>query len=239
MRVVRLDETASTNTLCAELGLSGAETGLAVVARRQTAGRGRLGRVWHTPDGDNLFLSILHRSRLPSYHLAGLTLDVGVTLCSVLEGLGLRPTLKWPNDVLLDGRKVAGVLCELHEAGGVFVVIGVGLNVQAQKFPAEISATSLACAGVEVPFAAVESDVIAAVRQAAEAYEMRGRPDIDAWLRHTDMVGRAMVASEGRRGVVTGLAPDGALFIRWDGEAAPTPFIAGELLPDIPPGAKP
>jgi BirA family biotin operon repressor/biotin-[acetyl-CoA-carboxylase] ligase len=237
MDIVRVDEVGSTNDLCAELGLAGAPTATAVIARRQTAGRGRLARAWLELDGDNLFLSVLHRTELPVERISGLTLAVGLAVAEALDTLGLDVGLKWPNDLIVAGRKLGGILCELHDHGGArFAVVGVGLNVGARVLPPPIAATatSMALLSSEAPsIQRVEDLVVAAVRTAASRYERDGRPDVARWQARSvgvGAVGCRVRSSEGRRGVVQGIASDGALLLLWDGGERPEPFIAGELV---------
>lgn len=122
-------ETGSTNAdLLARLPLLGGPTLLA--AERQTAGRGRAGRVWHSEAGASLTFSLAWPFPGPAQGLSGLTLAVGVALAEVLAGLDVFVKLKWPNDVLRDGRKLAGVLTETATAGGaLWAVVGVGVNL--------------------------------------------------------------------------------------------------------------
>ncbi len=246
--LVRLEETSSTNSVCADLAATRAPSGTAVIARRQTAGRGRLGRAWTTLPGDNLFLSVLHRSSRPPHELAGLTLDIGLAVISVIEHLGFRAKLDWPNDVYISGLKVAGILCELHEdTHGVYVVIGVGLDVMADRIPSELEgvATSLLLEArrqkmaQEPDFERIARMTIEAVQAAAVDYEVRGRPDIARWLEHSDIVGRRVRDASRRAGQITGLALDGALMIHWDGDPSSSPFIAGELLSEPAPHGSP
>src|SRR5579871_716789 len=96
---------ASTNDLAAERARAGAPTGLVVVADAQTRGRGRLGRTWHSPAADNLYLSILLRPTRPPPEIPPLTLLVGGAVAGALVNLGLTPRLKWPNDVELLGER--------------------------------------------------------------------------------------------------------------------------------------
>lgn len=243
MDIVRLEEVGSTNDVCARLALEGAASGTAVVARRQTGGRGRLARRWLELDGDNLFLSVLHATRLPVERISGLTLEVGLGVASALEvGLGVSVGLKWPNDLHLGQKKVGGILCELvdmpHETRRV--VVGVGLNVGARHLPEPIAetASSLALWLGEAPeIGRVERLVIGGVREALARYEASGRPDVAGWLQRASGVGvvggrvREVVAGGGGRcGTVKGIASDGALLLLWDGAERPEPFIAGELV---------
>jgi BirA family biotin operon repressor/biotin-[acetyl-CoA-carboxylase] ligase len=131
--LILLGSTTSTSS-CAKEGLP-RESGRARVwlAEHQTAGRGRRGRRWVSPFGQNLYLSLAWRFDLPMAELAGLSLAAGVAVAEALDRLGVRgPTLKWPNDVLIDDRKVSGILLEVagEHDGPASAVIGVGVNVR-------------------------------------------------------------------------------------------------------------
>ncbi len=146
--IVRLAEVPSTNDIVAMHAARGAAEGFTVVAESQSAGRGRHGRVWHSPPGSGLYVSILLRPRREAVLL--LTLAGGVALCeAVRESTGLGAIIKWPNDLLApDGRrKLAGILVEGSATGKQveWAVFGFGLNVRASAYPAEIRdrATSL------------------------------------------------------------------------------------------------
>jgi BirA family biotin operon repressor/biotin-[acetyl-CoA-carboxylase] ligase len=123
-------ETGSTNAdlLARASSLPG---NLLLIAGRQTAGRGRAGRSWLSAEGGSLTFSLAWKFTLPLHALAGLPLAVGVALADTLAALGVAVQLKWPNDVLKDGAKLAGVLIETQSApdGGLWTVIGVGMNL--------------------------------------------------------------------------------------------------------------
>ena len=151
--IVHRDSIDSTNLLAAELARGGAEEGTAVLAEQQTAGRGRLGRSWVSPARLNLYCSVVLRPAIPPLEVPRLTLVAGVAVAEAILATAAVPArIKWPNDVLIDGRKVAGVLTELEaEADRVrFVVVGIGVNLNATAgdFPPELrdKATSLALA---------------------------------------------------------------------------------------------
>jgi biotin operon repressor BirA-like protein len=132
-------EVDSTQRLARDLARAGAPEGTAVVAERQTAGHGRLGRQWHSPAGVNLYCSVILRPRLAPAAVPRLALVAGVAVAvAVEETAGRRPAIKWPNDVLLDGRKVAGVLTEMdaevERVAHVIAGIGVNLNAPARAF---------------------------------------------------------------------------------------------------------
>lgn len=143
-KLILIDEVGSTNDLVLELGRSGAPHGAAVAARRQTAGRGRRGHGWASPEG-NLYLSVLLRPSVAPSRLPGLAAACGLGVLEAVSALHPlnEPQLKWPNDLLANGRKLAGVLVETsRDAGGTtFAVCGVGLNVESA--PRDLQATCL------------------------------------------------------------------------------------------------
>ena len=150
-----LQEAPSTNTAALALAQKGAEDGTVVVAERQTAGRGRLGRSWYSPVRENLYCSVIVRqtpapNRLTEW-LSWVPLLSAVAAARAVQIVtGLSPSLKWPNDIIIGQRKLGGVLCETNgsRTQGRFVVVGIGINVNTPRdaFPDEIRqlATSLA-----------------------------------------------------------------------------------------------
>lgn len=142
----------STNDTAKELARTGAPAGTLVWADAQTAGRGRRGRVWASPPG-NLYMSLVLRPEGPPVQAAQLGFVAALALgdaIAALAGPGLRPRCKWPNDLLLNGKKLAGILLESEMAGERldFVVIGVGVNIVSAPPGTEYPATSLAAEGV-------------------------------------------------------------------------------------------
>jgi len=140
----------STNSTAYQLALSGAREGEMVISESQQKGRGRLGRHWFSPPSLNLYLSVILRPKIPPQQASLITLMAAVATADAIEKFsGLLPSIKWPNDILLRGRKVAGLLNEIHsEMDRIhFVILGIGVNVNMDEkmFPKEIrsSATSL------------------------------------------------------------------------------------------------
>jgi len=131
-----LDQADSTNRVLLQKSTLGAERGSCVIAELQTAGRGRRGRNWHAGLGGGLTFSVLWRFEQGASFLSGLSLAVGVALIRALRVVGLRDAmLKWPNDVLYQNRKLAGILIEMQGdvAGPCAVVIGIGLNLKLEQ----------------------------------------------------------------------------------------------------------
>lgn len=144
-RIRLLEKTVSTNDDALELGRQGSEGGTAVAARRQTAGRGRRGHAWESPAG-NLYLSVLLRPDVPPSQLPGLAAVCGLGATDGLDALGLsnEVQLKWPNDLLARGQKLAGILVEAarDNTGNSFAVCGIGINLESA--PRELGAIGLA-----------------------------------------------------------------------------------------------
>ncbi len=139
--------TTSTNDWAASMSEK-AENGSIFLAERQTKGRGRRGRQWESPFGEGLFLSVLKYPKLPPCQVMKLTLCAGLAVCRGIQDVtGVLPGIKWPNDIVLEGKKVCGILAEMRAEADkmVHVVIGIGVNVNQMGFPEELKeiATSL------------------------------------------------------------------------------------------------
>ena len=144
--VIVLNETTSTNDFAAQLGREGVAEGMVVFAETQTAGRGRLGRRWEMSAGEGLAFSLLLRPQLATNQWTRLTTFAAVAGAVAIENeIHTGTAIKWPNDLYLDGRKVAGILIETHSAAEGFAVLGIGINVNQLEFPEAIRdrATSL------------------------------------------------------------------------------------------------
>jgi BirA family biotin operon repressor/biotin-[acetyl-CoA-carboxylase] ligase len=206
----------STNSKAYQLALQGAEEGEVVIAESQDKGRGRLGRPWVSPPFLNLYLSVILRPRLPPRQASLLTLMAAVaTADAVREITGLRPLIKWPNDILLGGRKVAGLLNELHSGTDRvhFAILGIGvnLNMDGKSLSKEIRkvATSLK---KELGRPVSRTAFLGVLLQKLEAwYEILlkegAAPVLEAWRDRARIKGRPVrVASSGE--TLTGLAVD-------------------------------
>ena len=147
-RIFHFFKTDSTNRVALELGHAGEPEGAVVLAEEQTAGRGRAGRAWHSQRAAGIYVTLLLRPKLAPVQAPLLTMMAGLSAHSAVQALtGLDVDLKWPNDLLIRGKKVGGILTEMHaEPNQVrFVIVGIGLNANQDKFPVEIAsiATSL------------------------------------------------------------------------------------------------
>lgn len=142
------EEIDSTNEELHRLALDGEEHGTVVSAKRQTAGKGRRGREWESSEEDNIYMSVLLRPKFATNQAPMLTLVMAYSVARVLEQYGFdRVQIKWPNDLILSGKKVCGILTEMHlrEMEIDHVIVGVGINVNQKNFPEELvdKATSL------------------------------------------------------------------------------------------------
>jgi BirA family biotin operon repressor/biotin-[acetyl-CoA-carboxylase] ligase len=144
-RVYHFFKTDSTNRVAMELGYADEPEGAVVLAEEQTAGRGRAGRSWHSERGAGLYVTLLLRPKLSPVQAPLLTMLAGLSAhTAVLAQTGLSAELKWPNDLLLNGKKLGGILTEMYaEPNAVrFVIVGIGINVGQEKFPGELAGTA-------------------------------------------------------------------------------------------------
>lgn len=241
LRVVA--ETGSTNADALAAARDGAPHGTVILADRQSAGRGRQGRAWHSPVGENLYLSVILRLELPPARVPPITLAAGVAVHDTVNAFGARASLKWPNDVLVhvagaEGtmRKIAGILTEMSTRGGGTqgIVVGIGLNVLGTRFPTELEtiAASLASAGDGRPLARahVAAHLFAALEAWIELFVADPVAIARAARTRTHLVGQPVrsVGPHGTiAGVVRGVDDDGALIV--DTEAGPARIVAGEI----------
>jgi BirA family biotin operon repressor/biotin-[acetyl-CoA-carboxylase] ligase len=144
-RIYHFFKTDSTNRVALELGHAGEPEGAVVLAEEQTAGRGRAGRVWHSDRAVGIYVTVLLRPRLAPVQAPLLTMMAGLSARSAVRAVtGLTADLKWPNDLLLNGKKTGGILTEMHaEPGQIrFVIVGIGLNVNQEKLPGALADTA-------------------------------------------------------------------------------------------------
>lgn len=220
------EEVGSTNDVAKELADEGALHGEVVIAERQSAGRGRRGRSWSSPPRKNLYLSVVLRPDLPPARAPEVTLLAAVAVCQAVRRAGVASAaIKWPNDVLASGRKLAGVLTEMAaEVERVqWLVVGIGVNVNAAAgdFPDELRelATSLLIErGDPVPRALFAAALLTALEEWLDRHAAEGfAPVRAAWREMSDTLGREVRVRVGSADLV-GLAEDvdetGALLVR-------------------------
>lgn len=215
-RLLVREKAASTNDELRQLAEGGAAEGLVLLAMQQTAGRGRRGATWFSPPGESLAFSILIRPDEPKALWPRLALAAGLAVAEAVEAFGPAVGIKWPNDVWIGRRKVAGILVE---AGKDFAIVGIGFNVNSTGFPPEVAdiATSLQ---IETSMQHPPADVLAAIIRKFARHSREIGADFDHLL---DSVRQRCVltghrvslgsSSGPRQGVVEGIAPGGELLL--------------------------
>lgn len=141
-KIYGYEEIDSTNTEAGRLAGEGAEHGSVVVTELQTAGRGRRGRQWNSPAGSGLYFSLILKPDIPPDRASMLTLVAALAVKGAIECVtDMKPGIKWPNDVVLSGKKVCGILTEMSMQAAKIdhMVVGIGINIKARKFPGEIA----------------------------------------------------------------------------------------------------
>jgi BirA family biotin operon repressor/biotin-[acetyl-CoA-carboxylase] ligase len=144
-RIYHFFKTDSTNRVALELGHAGEPEGAVVLAEEQTVGRGRAGHKWHSERATGIYATLLLRPKLAPVQAPLLTMMAGLSAHAAVQAVsGLQVDLKWPNDLLLAGRKVGGILTEMHaEPTQIrFVIVGIGINVNQERFPPELTSIS-------------------------------------------------------------------------------------------------
>jgi BirA family biotin operon repressor/biotin-[acetyl-CoA-carboxylase] ligase len=238
-----LAETTSTNDEAKRAAKAGAPHGATWVTESQTAGRGRQGRTWVSPRGENLLFSVLLRVRCPPARLPPLALVAGLAVRDAIARAapGSDVGIKWPNDVVVARKKVAGVLVEATLQGSVVeaVIVGIGINVHTREFPEAIAerATSVALlAHTPVDRGALLADVLAGLDRDGELVAARGLGLVHARLSSADTLRGERVASDSGTGTAEGIDVDGRLLVRTD-EGILTRWGAGEVHL-VPPAAR-
>lgn len=221
------EEIGSTNDEAMQLAAEGALHGECVIAETQTAGRGRRGRRWLSPPRKNLYLSLVLRPELLPARASELTLVAAVAVCEAVRAIGpalAEARIKWPNDVEVRGKKIAGILTEMASAPDtvqhVVLGIGVNLNMAAEEFPPELhdAATSvLAETGEPAPRALFTAALLAILERWIDRHAEEGFAPVRArWLQLASTLGKRVRAG-GVEGVAEDLDERGALLVRSEG----------------------
>lgn len=232
----------STNTYAARLAREGAPEGTIVIADAQTGGKGRLGRSWVSPPHVNLYLSAILRPPVPVAAAPSISLLAAVAVAETIAGVcALTPSIKWPNDVLVNNKKVCGILAEVQTSATALhaVILGIGVNINAplSAFPEELrdKASSLLLAGGRpVKREVFTASLLTSLEKFYVLWLQEGFSAARAdWERYAaDLIGRriTVAAPEGTvTGTVLGLDTDGALLVRESAEAAPRRLVAGDV----------
>jgi BirA family biotin operon repressor/biotin-[acetyl-CoA-carboxylase] ligase len=242
-RVYHFFKVDSTNRVAMELGHAGEPEGTVVIAEEQTAGRGRAGHSWHSERATGIYVTILLRPKISPVQASLLTMMAGLSAFSAIRAqVDMESDLKWPNDILVNGKKLGGVLTEMHaEPNQVrFVIVGIGINVNQEKFPADLSsiATSLR---VETgrPQSRLEL-LVRLLRQFETDYNQFIANGPASVITSFESVSRFTRGERVRvtngpqtfAGVTDGLSPEGFLRVRPDGSSSSVSVIAGDVTLD-------
>lgn len=240
--VLTFEETASTNDVAARLGREGHAGGLLVFAERQTAGRGRFGRRWDSAPHAGLWFSLLLRPAFAVEKWVRLTTWAGVGVAAAIESAtGLVAQVKWPNDVLIGGKKVAGILTECSSDTGqrMFAVTGIGLNVNQEAMPGELAdrAASLRqCAGRKLDRSAIAAAIVAELAARLPRVDTAFDAILAEAARRSSILGkwiRLDAADTFFEGRAENLDPDGNLLLRLADGSLRT-MTAGEVSSQTP-----
>ena len=227
---------ASTMTEASCLAAAGCESGTVVGADEQTSGQGRYGRVWHSEPGAGLYVSIVLRHPFPPDALPVVTLALGLaTSESILRATDVSPDLRWPNDVLIQSKKCAGILTQLE---GSAIIAGIGINVNHAAFPDELSAIATS---LRIATGSVHSrerllvELVSSVTNFCSLLEKQGRePILEMFSRASSFVyGRRVYVDQGDamlHGTTAGLNPSGFLMLHGD-DGKQSVIIAGGVRP--------
>lgn len=238
------DETGSTNAVLSKLASNGASEGTTVIADKQTGGKGRLGRKWISPPGMNLYISVLFRPSIPAWESPLLTFLASVALVETIKKTGVsNASIKWPNDVLIDSKKIAGVLTEMEPRGERvdYIVVGVGVNINMTR--AEInremgetarSATSLKeSLGTDVDRAKFTGDFLLELESWYQIFNRRGKTSIikewtERWSGYNKRVRVSGEDGSVTEGVATGIDGEGHLLLKKD-DGSSVRIITGDV----------
>lgn len=220
-----LDSVDSTNTVLMQAGLQGAASGSVMCAEHQRAGKGRRGRHWHSVLGGSLAFSVLWRFEHGLQSLAGLSLAAGLAMARALNRLSLHQTrLKWPNDVLMDYRKLAGILVEVQGDldGAAFAVVGIGLNVRlsgAQRDAVDQAVVDLSEMGVTLARNQLLAACLRELHEVLKVFRERGFAALrEDWMALDAYGGKAVSLKLPDRqdieGVAAGVDASGAFLLR-------------------------
>ena len=238
--VTVLAETDSTNQQAKAMAAQGAPEGTLVVADTQTQGRGRRGRDWFSPPGRSIHASIILRPLMAPAQAPRITLMSAVAVArTLIESAGLAATIKWPNDILIDGRKIAGILTEIStEMDQIdYVVVGLGINVHTrqEELPAEIAplATSI---GIEGGANLTRTQLLCALLLQFEAcyrqlVDHGSLPIMKQWRRMTDIIGQKVdvdILDTRYTGIVQTVDDDGVLILK-DDQGAIRRILSGDV----------
>jgi BirA family biotin operon repressor/biotin-[acetyl-CoA-carboxylase] ligase len=239
-QVICLTETGSTNSEAFRLAEEGADEGTVLFAESQLQGKGRLGRSWHSPAGVNLYCSLILRPPIQPVDAFQLTFLSAVAVARAIESsISICPLIKWPNDILLNGKKIAGLLNEMsaetERVNFVILGIGVNLNMRLEQYPDDLRhpATSLLIeSGSEINRLNFARQLLESLDSLYDGYLAGGYPPVrEEWVARCGMIGKRVVVNgpaEMIEGIATGIDDSGALLVRKESGAVAR-VLAGDV----------
>jgi len=236
-------EITSTNDVAFELARNGALDGTVVIADSQTDGRGRLQRKWISPPGLNLYISVILRPVIPAKDAPLFTLVSSVALAETIRNEGANPSIKWPNDIFIEGKKVAGVLTEMQTKGdqAEFVVVGIGVNINMKKENlnkemreiAEIATSIGEATGRKIDRSAFTAGLINNLEKWYKKFQMQGRKSIiEEWMKMCGTINRRVKVKFNEKeieGIACRVDENGYLVLRKDDGTIET-IVAGDVI---------
>lgn len=239
-KVKIIESTVSTQEEARKLAEEGATEGTLVISEEQTGGKGRMGRKWYSPKGKGIWMSLVLRPLQPMHYMPQLTLMTGVAVCrAVRKVTGVAAGLKWPNDLLVNGRKISGILLE-SAAEDEYVRyciagIGISVNLDAEDYPQELTgvATSLKIeSGEQIDRVALIASVLEEFEQLYALYQQEGfGPIASLWEALSVTLGKPVTVNTARgpvEGIAMKLDPSGALLVSVD-DGQLVPIFSGDV----------
>ena len=222
-KILSYEETSSTNDIAWKLAMQGVSEGTVVFAEFQSKGKGRLGRTWVAPKGKSILTSVILRPRLLPNQASQMTMMSAVAVAQAIEiQTGLSPQIKWPNDILIEGKKVAGILTEMQaETDQIrFLVVGIGINVTIPREYLLENADSihLHLSSSTMLRISLAQELLRQLEKGCDLLHQGGWDRIkEEWERRSFLTGRYIQVrclEHRMEGIVTGLDPDGSLLVR-------------------------
>ncbi|HTY91273.1 MAG TPA: biotin--[acetyl-CoA-carboxylase] ligase [Methanocella sp.] len=230
-KVIHLNSTGSTNVVARQVAERGVEEGTVVIAETQSRGKGRLGRKWITKPG-GLWMSVILKPAIDPMHAPSITLLAAVSVTKALRGAGLEAVIKWPNDVLVNGKKICGILTEMSAETDIvnFIILGIGVNVN-NDVPLETATTMKAELGREIDRVKFTQSLLETLEEDYLAFKDKGfTPILWSWRRYSDTLGRPVEVTY-QDEVITGLAQDvdedGSLLVK-TGDGSIRKIVSGD-----------
>ncbi len=230
-KIVHFNSISSTIIVARQLAGQGAEEGTVVIAEMQTHGKGRLGRRFLTPPG-GLWMSIILRPQIDPMHAPNITLLAAVSVTKALRRAGLEAAIKWPNDVLVNGKKICGILTEMSaEMDAVnFIILSIGINVN-NDAPLETATTMRAELGREVNRVRFTQSLLETLDEDYLRFKEEGfTPVLWSWRRYSDTLGRPVEVTyqeEVVRGIAQDVDEDGSLLVK-TGDGSIRKIVSGD-----------